>query len=216
MACCNLIPLQEWSHPCHPLHRGPCHTCQPWLKYFHSSIMGFQRAKEDRPTPPEVYNWKVYAAAIIISLGVLAYGYDSSFIGTTITQPAFRRDFGLLDMTKAEQNAVSSNLTSICTSIHPFIQRESNGYFRFRWWLLRGVLHVLLARASWSLVDACHCRYDLHGRSSAMHRPNQSNWFGLCRAIAYRTWRWRHRCSLSYIRCRILSTSYSWSFDWLL
>lgn len=77
--------------------------------------MGFQRAKEDRPTPPEVYNWKVYASAIIISLGVLAYGYDSSFIGTTITQASFKRDFGLEDMTKSEQNAVSSNLTSICT-----------------------------------------------------------------------------------------------------
>lgn len=76
--------------------------------------MGFQRAKEDRPTPREVYNLKIYAFAIIVSFGVLAYGYDSAFIGTTITQPSFRRDFGLDNMTTAEQNTVNSNLTSIC------------------------------------------------------------------------------------------------------
>ncbi|GAB7358845.1 hypothetical protein MBLNU230_g4068t1 [Neophaeotheca triangularis] len=75
--------------------------------------MGFQRAKEDRPTPPEVYNWKVYAASLIISLGVMAYGYDSAFIGTTITQESFERDFGLVDMSESEKNSVSSNLTSI-------------------------------------------------------------------------------------------------------
>ncbi|EMC99271.1 hypothetical protein BAUCODRAFT_396879 [Baudoinia panamericana UAMH 10762] len=76
-------------------------------------MTGFARAKEDRPTPPEVYNWRVYVSALIISLGVMAYGYDSAFIGTTITQKSFKRDFGLATMTKAEQNAVSSNLTSI-------------------------------------------------------------------------------------------------------
>ena len=53
--------------------------------------------------------------AIVISLGVLTYGYDSAFIGTTITQKSFQSDFGLNTMSKAEQNAVSSNLTSICT-----------------------------------------------------------------------------------------------------
>jgi hypothetical protein len=47
-------------------------------------------------------------------MGLLTYGYDSAFIGTTITQKSFLRDFGLDHMTKAQQNAVSSNLTSIC------------------------------------------------------------------------------------------------------
>jgi hypothetical protein len=86
--------------------------------------MGFQRAPEDRPTPPEVYNWRVYTSAIIISFGVLAYGYDSAFIGTTITQPAFKRDFGLNDMTLKERNAVNSDLTSICTHHHSHSLRE--------------------------------------------------------------------------------------------
>lgn len=76
-------------------------------------MTGFSRAKEDRPTPPEVYNWRVYAASLVISMGVLTYGYDSAFIGTTITHKSFRRDFGLATMTKQDQNNVSSNLTSI-------------------------------------------------------------------------------------------------------
>ncbi|KAH7132472.1 MFS quinate transporter-like protein QutD [Dendryphion nanum] len=76
-------------------------------------MTGFARAKEDRPTPPEVYNWRVYAASLVISMGVLAYGYDSAFIGTTITHKSFVRDFGLDKMTKQEAKDVSSNLTSI-------------------------------------------------------------------------------------------------------
>ena len=47
-------------------------------------------------------------------MGVMAYGYDSAFIGTTITQTSFKRDFGLNEMTGSEQNSVNSNLTSIC------------------------------------------------------------------------------------------------------
>ena len=81
-----------------------------------ANMTGFARAPEDRPTPQEVYNWKVYASALIISMGVMAYGYDSAFIGTTITQNSFKRDFGLNEMTASEQNSVNSNLTSICKS----------------------------------------------------------------------------------------------------
>ena len=82
-----------------------------------ANMTGFARAPEDRPTPQEVYNWKVYVSALIISMGVMAYGYDSAFIGTTITQRSFKRDFGLNEMTAAEQNSVNSNLTSICEFI---------------------------------------------------------------------------------------------------
>ncbi|KAL1850459.1 hypothetical protein VTK73DRAFT_9675 [Phialemonium thermophilum] len=76
-------------------------------------MTAFARAKEDRPTPPEVYNWRVYLISLVISLGVLTYGYDSAFIGTTITQKSFQRDFGLANASKARKDEVSSNLTSI-------------------------------------------------------------------------------------------------------
>lgn len=64
------------------------------------------------------YNWRVYAASLAISMGLLTYGYDSAFIGTTITQKSFMRDFGLSTMTKGQQDAVSSNLTSICKAFY--------------------------------------------------------------------------------------------------
>lgn len=32
--------------------------------------MGFGRAKEDRPTPPEVYNWRIYAIAFSATIGM--------------------------------------------------------------------------------------------------------------------------------------------------
>ena len=49
-------------------------------------------------------------------MGVLAYGYDSAFIGTTITQQSFLRDFGMDVMSKKDKEDISSNLTSICES----------------------------------------------------------------------------------------------------
>ncbi|KAF2212119.1 hypothetical protein CERZMDRAFT_121371 [Cercospora zeae-maydis SCOH1-5] len=124
-------------HIC-PEHRGHCDNVAANRSGFISTTMGFQRAKEDRPTPPEVYNWRIYAFAVIVSFGVLAYGYDSSFIGTTIAQPAFKRDFGMLDMSKAEQDAVSSNLTSIYSAggffgaLFMFFSLELLG----RWWTI--------------------------------------------------------------------------------
>ena len=48
-------------------------------------------------------------------MGVLTYGYDSAFIGTTITQKSFKRDFGIASMSTKQQSDVASNLTSICT-----------------------------------------------------------------------------------------------------
>lgn len=55
-------------------------------------------------------------AAMVISMGVLAYGYDSAFIGTTITHQSFKRDFGLLpsQKSKTQINEINSNITSIC------------------------------------------------------------------------------------------------------
>lgn len=91
--------------------------------------MGGLRAVEDRPTPKEVYNWRLYTEASIIATGSLLYvcgfvqflvssgrevneysfGYDSAFIGTTITRTSFKSAFGI---TAATSSDVSSNITS--------------------------------------------------------------------------------------------------------
>ncbi|KAL2202219.1 general substrate transporter [Sarocladium strictum] len=67
------------------------------------------RAAEDRPTPKEVYNWRLYTEALIISTGSFLFGYDSAFIGTTIARPSFKQDFGILPEHASE---ISSNITS--------------------------------------------------------------------------------------------------------
>lgn len=43
------------------------------------------------PTPPEIYNVRTYAVAMIASMGAFLFGYDLAFVGTTITLDSFRR-----------------------------------------------------------------------------------------------------------------------------
>lgn len=71
--------------------------------------MGGFRAIEDRPTPKEVYNWRLYSECIIIATGSLLFGYDSAFVGTTISRAGFKKDFGI---TPETANDISSNITS--------------------------------------------------------------------------------------------------------
>jgi len=71
--------------------------------------MGNLRAVEDRPTPSAVYNWRLYIEASIIATGSFLFGYDSAFIGTTISRGSFKSAFGI---TKTNSNSISSNITS--------------------------------------------------------------------------------------------------------
>jgi hypothetical protein len=71
--------------------------------------MGGLRAVEDRPTPKEVYNWRLYLEAAIIATGSFLFGYDSAFIGTTIARTSFKKDFGI---NASNSNSISSNITS--------------------------------------------------------------------------------------------------------
>ncbi|KAF9075983.1 putative transporter [Rhodocollybia butyracea] len=64
---------------------------------------------EDRPTPPEVYNWKVYAYSIAAAFGAMLYGYDSAFIGGTIALASFQEEFGI---TAHNSAAISANIVS--------------------------------------------------------------------------------------------------------
>ncbi|KAF7371113.1 hypothetical protein MSAN_00746300 [Mycena sanguinolenta] len=83
---------------------------------------------EDRPTPEEVYNWKVYFNAIIatwaadwvciyqcVSLSYLKVypRYDSAFIGTSISLASFKSEFGLTTKSTPEFNFISANIVSV-------------------------------------------------------------------------------------------------------
>ncbi|KAJ7714330.1 MFS quinate transporter QutD, partial [Mycena olivaceomarginata] len=66
---------------------------------------------EDRPTPPEVYNWKVYFNAIIATWAAVIY--DSAFIGTSISLASFKSEFGLTTKSTTDFNFISANIVSM-------------------------------------------------------------------------------------------------------
>ncbi|CAK9437497.1 uncharacterized protein LODBEIA_P18750 [Lodderomyces beijingensis] len=66
---------------------------------------------EDRPTPPQVYNYRVYLTAIMASAAAIIIGYDSGFIGGAVALPAFQKEFGL--DTAPNSAAIVSNVISV-------------------------------------------------------------------------------------------------------
>ncbi|EMS21278.1 quinate permease [Rhodotorula toruloides] len=67
---------------------------------------------EDRPTPKAVYNWRVYACAIVAATAAIMIGYDSAFIGTSMALASFKNEFGLAHKTSKEFAAISANIVS--------------------------------------------------------------------------------------------------------
>lgn len=74
--------------------------------------MGILAKVEDRPTPQNVYNWRVYFSSAVAAFAAVTIGYDSAFIGGTIALPSFRREFGLDKMAQTEVNFLSANIVS--------------------------------------------------------------------------------------------------------
>ncbi|GAA5972143.1 hypothetical protein JCM3765_005555, partial [Sporobolomyces pararoseus] len=70
--------------------------------------------EEDRPTPKAIYNWRVYSCAIVAATAAIMIGYDSAFIGTSISLASFKEEFGLTlrDKTAKEFAAISANIVS--------------------------------------------------------------------------------------------------------
>jgi hypothetical protein len=70
------------------------------------------RKVEDRPTPPCVYNYRVYLCSVIAAFAAIMIGYDSAFIGGTIVLPSFTKEFGLNEKSVSQVNFISSNIVS--------------------------------------------------------------------------------------------------------
>ena len=75
--------------------------------------MGVLSLVEDRPTPKEVYNWRIYLLAAVASCTSCMIGYDSAFIGTTIQLDSFKDEFNWDDMSPGKQDLVSANIVSL-------------------------------------------------------------------------------------------------------
>ncbi|KAH7329729.1 MFS quinate transporter QutD [Stachybotrys elegans] len=62
--------------------------------------------------PPQVYNWRVYALAISAAMGSAMFGYDSAFIGGTMSLPSFQDRFGLSSNTGDALASLRANIVS--------------------------------------------------------------------------------------------------------
>ncbi|BEJ17147.1 hypothetical protein CspHIS471_0605480 [Cutaneotrichosporon sp. HIS471] len=82
---------------------------------------------EDRPTPKEVYNWRVYFFASMACWGSVMIGYDSAFIGSAMALKSFKDEFNLSSKSKTEFNFLSANIVS-CYQAGCFFGALS-GYF---------------------------------------------------------------------------------------
>ncbi|KAG9806345.1 hypothetical protein KCU63_g22909, partial [Aureobasidium melanogenum] len=74
--------------------------------------MGLLTLVEDRPTPKEVYNWRVYACAAVASFASCMIGYDSAFIGTTLALSSFSKEFGWGKLPADDVTFIKENIVS--------------------------------------------------------------------------------------------------------
>ncbi len=69
--------------------------------------------KEDRPTPKEVYNWRIYACATVASFASCMIGYDSAFIGTTLALPSFTEEFEFSSYSPESLSSLKADIVSV-------------------------------------------------------------------------------------------------------
>lgn len=74
--------------------------------------MGILSKVEDRPTPPSVYNWRVYACGAVAGSAAIMIGYDSAFIGTTLSLPSFKNEFHFERLGTKAVNLLNANIVS--------------------------------------------------------------------------------------------------------
>jgi len=74
--------------------------------------MGLLTLVEDRPTPKNVYNWRVYFSAAVAASAAMMIGYDSAFIGGTLALTSFKDEFHFEDLSKSEVALKSANIVS--------------------------------------------------------------------------------------------------------
>lgn len=84
------------------------------LRKARTADMGFLAPKDlsANPAPIEVYNWRVYFLAISAAMGSSMFGYDSAFIGGTMSLPSFKERFGLADAEGSALASLRSNIVS--------------------------------------------------------------------------------------------------------
>lgn len=102
---------------------------------------------EDRPTPRQVYNWRIFVLAAIASSASCMIGYDSSFIGQTVELNSFRDEFHFGDWSDAKQDLVTANIVSLYQAGAFFgaLFAYPIGFYLGRRWglMITGIIFVL-------------------------------------------------------------------------
>nr|POF13298.1 quinate permease [Quercus suber] len=98
--------------------RDSGHWLSPSSLLFCAAVTEYDRVNTGsygsyRPTPRAVYNWRVYACAIVASFASCTIGYDSAFIGTTLALPSFTSEFGFADLSTEELALTKANIVSV-------------------------------------------------------------------------------------------------------
>jgi MFS family permease len=75
--------------------------------------MGFSRAGERHPTPPEIHNYRIYLLTFQACLGSWMFGYTNAVIAGVLVLPSFVRDFHLPAMGSTSYNNITSNIVSL-------------------------------------------------------------------------------------------------------
>ncbi|PVH71869.1 sugar transporter [Cadophora sp. DSE1049] len=75
--------------------------------------MGFSRAPEDRPTPPEVYGYRPYLLTFLACLGSWMFGYNNGVIAGVLVLPSFVHTFHLPMPGTPAYNAIIENIVSL-------------------------------------------------------------------------------------------------------
>lgn len=68
---------------------------------------------ETRPTPPQVYNWRIYWSAILASWVAVIIGYDAGFAGGMVSLNSFKREFGFTDTNADDYSWTSETIISL-------------------------------------------------------------------------------------------------------
>ncbi|KAK6203084.1 uncharacterized protein RJT21DRAFT_83882 [Scheffersomyces amazonensis] len=85
---------------------------EPWLMMLKRSFANkYMKKDEERYTPDEVYNRRIYLTALAASMAAIIIGYDGSFIGSTVTLPSFQNTFNLVNNPNASN--IISNVISV-------------------------------------------------------------------------------------------------------
>ncbi|KAK0107892.1 hypothetical protein ONS96_003679 [Cadophora gregata f. sp. sojae] len=75
--------------------------------------MGFSRAPEDRPTPPEVYGYRPYMLTFLACLGSWMFGYNNGVIAGVLVLPSFVHTFHLPMPGSPAYNTIIENIVSL-------------------------------------------------------------------------------------------------------